>query len=41
MITVPGTAQYVGGVSYFVADQNLLSQVVSRVEADNWISPTF
>ena len=39
MITVPGTAQYVGGVSYFVADQNLLSQVVSRVEADNWISP--
>jgi len=39
MITVPGTTQYVGGVSYFVADQNLLSQMVSRVEADNWISP--
>lgn len=39
MVTAPGTAQNVGGVSYVVSDQNLLSQMVSQVEADNWISP--
>ena len=39
MVTVPGTAQYVQSVSYWVSDQELVTQMASQVQASNWLSP--
>jgi LCP family protein required for cell wall assembly len=36
--TVPGSAQYIKGVSYFVSDPTLITRMVKQVESDNWIS---
>jgi polyisoprenyl-teichoic acid--peptidoglycan teichoic acid transferase len=37
-VTVPGSAQYISGVSYFVADPARITTMVKQVEANNWIT---
>ena len=39
MATVPGAAQYVQGISYWVANQPLVNQMASQVDMSNWMSP--
>jgi len=39
MVTIPGAVQYVQSVSYWVANQELVTQMASQVEASNWIPP--
>jgi hypothetical protein len=39
MVTIPGQAQYVQSVSYWVANQPLVMQMASQVQATNWIPP--
>ena len=39
-VTVPGAAENVGGVSYYVPNANLLTQMTDAVESRNWIEPS-
>ncbi|MHB8896168.1 MAG: LCP family protein [Candidatus Geothermincolia bacterium] len=37
-VTVPGTDEYIKGVSYFVPNPTLIASMSKQVESDNWIS---
>jgi polyisoprenyl-teichoic acid--peptidoglycan teichoic acid transferase len=37
-VTVPGSAQYISKVSYFVSDPRRISEMAAQVKAHNWIT---
>ncbi len=37
-VTLPGSDEYINGVSYFIADPDLTRSMARQVKADNWIS---
>jgi polyisoprenyl-teichoic acid--peptidoglycan teichoic acid transferase len=38
LVTVPGSAQYISGVSYFVSDPKRIARMSAQVDKKNWIS---